>query len=268
VDRSGWQGGLGILRSLVVYWRPGRQRALRRLYRPYVPRDALVFDVGAHLGDRTRAFADLGARVVALEPQPRLHAWLRRLVGSRPGVTLRGEAVGSEPGEAELALSRRTPTVSTLSRVWRTELGDRNPSFRDVTWDDTIRVRVVTLDMLIGEYGLPDFCKIDVEGFEAEVLSGLSRPLPALSLEFVAGALDIALACVRRLAELGQYEFNAIRGEERRYRFSGWLASGAMVDWLERGAEGLPSGDIYARLAAVADRPPGGSGHDDAGGSP
>ena len=267
MDRSVWQGGLGILRSLIVYWRPGRQRALRRLYRPYLPNKALVFDIGAHLGDRTRAFADLGARVVALEPQPRLHGWLRRLVGSRPGVTLRAEAVGSEPGEAELAVSRRTPTVSTLSRVWRAELGTRNPSFRDVRWEDTVRVRVVTLDMLIGEYGLPDFCKIDVEGFEAEVLSGLSQPLPALSLEFVAGALDIALACVGRLGELGQYEFNAIRGEQRRYRFDGWLSQRAMADWLERGAEGLPSGDIYARLSAGADGPQHGVADGEAFGS-
>lgn len=248
MNRIDWQSALGILRSLAIYWRPGRQRGLLRLYRPYVPHGALVFDVGAHLGDRTRAFSRLGARVVALEPQPQLFRWLRRLVGSRPDVILRGEAVGRESGEAMLAVSRKTPTVSTLSQHWQTDLGHNNPSFGAVSWEDSVPVPLVTMDQLIAEYGLPDFCKIDVEGFEAEVLAGLSRPVPALSLEFVAGALDVAEAAVRRLVALGPYEFNAIRGEQRSYLFRDWLGAEAMLEWLGRGAGSLPSGDIYARL--------------------
>ena len=243
-----WQRTLGILRSLVIYWRPGRQRGLRRLYRPFLRDQALVFDVGAHLGDRTRAFASLGARVVALEPQPHLFQWLRRLVGSRPGVILRPEGVARHPGEAMLAVSRRTPTVSTLSRYWQTDLGRNNPSFGTVAWEDSVRIPLVTLDQLIDEYGLPDFCKIDVEGFEAEVLGGLSQPVRALSLEFVAGALEIAGDAVRRLAVLGPYEFNAIRGEQRQYLFADWLPASALLHWLQEGADALPSGDIYARL--------------------
>jgi FkbM family methyltransferase len=243
-----WQRTLGVLRSLVIYWRPGRQRGLRRLYRPFLRDQALVFDVGAHLGDRTRAFTSLGARVVALEPQPHLFQWLRRLVGSRPGVILRPEGVGRHPGEATLAVSRRTPTVSTLSRHWQTDLGRSNPSFEAVAWEESIRIPLVTLDQLIEEYGLPDFCKIDVEGFEAEVLGGLSRPVPALSLEFVAGALEIAGDAVRRLAALGPYEFNAIRGEQRQFLFAEWRPASTLLQWLQAGADALPSGDIYARL--------------------
>jgi FkbM family methyltransferase len=248
MNRNDWQSALGILRSLAIYWRPGRQRGLRRLYRPFLPHRALVFDVGAHLGDRSRAFAGLGARVVALEPQPQLFRWLQRLVGSRPDVILREEAVGREPGKAMLAVSRRTPTVSSLSRYWQSDLGRNNPSFGDVSWDESVLVPLVTLDQLIAEYGLPDFCKIDVEGFEAEVLAGLSQPVPALSLEFVAGALDVAVAAVQRLVALGAYEFNAIRGEQRRFLFREWLGGEAMLGWLDQGAGGLPSGDIYARL--------------------
>ena len=239
---------LGLARSLVLYWRPGRQRGLRRLYRAFVGPGDLVFDVGAHLGDRSAAFAALGARVVAVEPQPDVRRWLRRLVGRRRQVTIRGEAVGAEPGTARLAVSRRTPTVSTIAAGWRSTIGDANPSFQNVRWQETVEVPVTTLDALIATYGLPRFCKIDVEGFEAEVLAGLSRPVAGVSVEFVAGAVDVAIACVRRLAALGSYEFNAIPGEEREFVHDRWLDPDAMCRWLEAGAGGASSGDVYARL--------------------
>ncbi|AHE98216.1 FkbM family methyltransferase [Thioalkalivibrio paradoxus] len=243
-----WQTGFGILRSLVIYWRPGRQRSLRRLYRPFVPSGGLVFDIGAHLGDRSRAFAALGARVVALEPQPHLQRWLRRFAGSHPSVVVRPQAVGRAAGQMRLAVSRLHPTVSTLSADWQQGLGRRNRSFRRVSWDRVVPVEVTTLDALIAEYGVPDFCKIDVEGFEAEVLAGLSQPLPAVSLEFVSGAIDVTQACVHRLSELGTYAFNAIPGERREYVFPEWQPPAALSAWLDAGAGGIASGDLYARL--------------------
>lgn len=244
---------LGLVRSLAVYWRPGRQDALRRLYAPFVDRDDLVFDVGAHLGDRTAAFASLGARVVALEPQPHLFRWLRRLVGRRAGVTLRSEAVGDAEGTAVLAMSDATPTVSTLADTWRTRVPDENRSFRNVRWERRLEVPVTTLDRLIEDHGLPRFCKIDVEGHEAEVLAGLSRAVEALSVEFVAGGLDVALDCVDRLESLGRYRYNVIVGEGRQFLFPAWLEADGVRVWLRRGAGGVSSGDVYARLDHEAD---------------
>jgi FkbM family methyltransferase len=243
VERS-----LGLLRSLVIYWRPGRQRGLRDLYRPFISPGDVVFDVGAHLGDRTAAFSRLGARVVALEPQPRIRRWLERLVGRDPRVTIREEAVGSAPGSARLAISRRNPTVSSLAEQWTHDLPRKNAGFEGVHWEEAVEVPVTTLDALIDLYGVPSFCKIDVEGYEAEALLGLSRAIPALSFEFVSGALQVGVACVRRLEALGDYEFNAVRGEERAFVSSQWMPAEPMIAWLEKGAGGAPSGDVYARL--------------------
>ncbi len=237
------------MRSLLVYWRPGRREGLRRLYAPFVGAGDLVFDVGAHLGDRAAAFASLGARVVAIEPQPAVARWLRRLVGRNELITVRTEAVGAEAGVARLAISRRTPTVSTVSPAWRQRVRDGNPGFRSVRWEDSVDVPMVTLDALIDAYGPPSFCKIDVEGYEPEVLLGLSRPLPGLSFEFVAGDLEAAVRCVRRLAALGSYRFNAVLGEGRAFVFASWRDAASMAAWLESGAEGgASSGDVYARL--------------------
>ena len=246
---------MGLIRSLIVYWRPGRQRALMRLYTPLVDEGDLVFDVGAHLGDRSAAFAALGARVIALEPQPKIARWLSRLVGRNERIIIRTDAVGRAPGTARLAVSRATPTVSTLSDSWREKVSKSNSGFRAVRWEESVEVSVVTLDSLIETYGTPRFCKIDVEGYEAEVLAGLSRAVPGISLEFVSGDLDGAVACIHRLGELGAYEFNAIQGEGREFLFSEWETPGQMTTWLESGADGASSGDIYARLTQTPSEP-------------
>ncbi len=240
---------LGLIRSLFIYWRPGRQRGLRQLYRPLVGPGDLVFDVGAHLGDRSAAFAALGATVVALEPQPQLLPWLHRLIGGKAQITVRGEAVGRSAGQALLSISRRTPTVSTLAGAWRESVSESNPGFRSVRWDRVQEVPVTTLDGLIAEFGVPRFCKLDVEGYEAEALAGLSEPLEALSVEFVAGGLEVATACVSRLEELGAYEYNAVLGEGRMFAFGHWRTPRRIMNWLESGAGGASSGDLYARLS-------------------
>ncbi|TVP49071.1 MAG: FkbM family methyltransferase [Halomonas sp.] len=235
----------GLARSLFIYWRPGRQRGLKRLYQPFIPPGAVAFDIGAHLGDRSAAFHALGAKVIALEPQPDLAKWFKRLV-KHPTVTLLPQAAGPTAGFAEIAISPGNPTLSTLATEWREQIGERNAGFSKVRWEQRLRVPVTTLDALIEEYGEPSFIKIDVEGFEAEVLAGLNCPVAALSVEFVGGALDVSHACISQLSRLGDYRYNVVAGEKRDFRWADWQSPQAMCDWLSAGAEELPSGDIYA----------------------
>jgi FkbM family methyltransferase len=242
------QRGYGVARSAVIYHgNPLKRRRARSFYRRFVRPGDLCFDVGAHLGDRTGHFLALGARVVAVEPQPLLAALLRRLYGKHPRVRIVEAALGAAAGEAELALDPRNPTVASLSPQWRARVGEL-PSFAGVAWRERQRVEVTTLDALIAAHGVPSFCKIDVEGLEAEVLAGLSRPLAALSFEYTPGALEGAFRSIARLSALGGYRFNRSPGETMRFAAAQWRGPEVIADELRRLPPADGSGDIYAWL--------------------
>lgn len=243
---------LGLLRSLLVYRAiPWRAAQLRRFYRRFVPVGGLAVDVGAHLGNRVAAFRQLGARVIALEPQPDFARLLQRRFGRDEGVSLLPQALGRSAGQARLMASPRTPTVATLSADFVQRAGAA-PSFQGVRWEAGPMVSVTTLDALIATHGLPDFVKIDVEGFELEVLLGLSQPVPALSFEFLPALRDVAVACVDRLETLagpGRYRYAVSLGERQRLLVPEGEGADAMRAWLQQLAADAPSGDVHAWLA-------------------
>ncbi len=251
---------LGLVRSLALYYgNPLRARRLARLYAPFLGPGSLAFDLGAHVGNRVRCWRGLGARVVAVEPQPDLLRVLHLLYGRDEGVTLVPEAVGRELGRAALWVSERHPTVTTLSADWARRVCTE-PSFHGVRWREAAQVPVTTLDDLIQRFGEPAFIKIDVEGYEPEVLLGLSRPVAALSFEYLAVAMDAALSCIDRLETLGDYRFNWSPGESHRLGSLRWLDAAGIRSFLTGLPDNAGSGDVYARIARdpkvpMGDRP-------------
>ena len=90
----------GIARSLATYHGiPGRQRRMRRFYSAFLRPGDLAFDVGAHAGNRVRAWRALGARVVAVEPQPDFTRLLRLFFGRDDAVTVLPLALGAAAGK-------------------------------------------------------------------------------------------------------------------------------------------------------------------------
>lgn len=216
-------------RSLAVYYgSPEHDAAMDILYGRFVRPGALTFDIGSHVGDRIGCFRRLGARVVALEPQPLCAQAIRTLYADDPGVTLVEAACSDYAGKLTLRINSANPTVSTASAAF-IGAADGAGGWEGQTWDAQVDVMCTTLDVLLSQYGLPAFTKIDVEGLEDAVLAGLSQALPALSFELTTIQRDVAFRCLERLASLGRYGFDIALGESQTLTFGRWLSKAEMA---------------------------------------
>jgi FkbM family methyltransferase len=236
----------GVFKSLRVYHGPAApRREMDELYARFIKPGDLVFDVGAHVGDRISSFRRLGARVVALEPQPLLMRTLRLIHGRDRDVTLLAVAAAAASAELTLCVNTANPTVSTASLEFVAKASGQ-PGWEGQTWDDARRVNAVALDLLVRSYGPPAFIKIDVEGYEDEVLRGLKTPVAALSFEFTTIARDCALRCIDRLGAIGNYAYDIALGEGQTLTFGRWVSAAGMSEHLSNLPHAANSGDVYA----------------------
>jgi len=236
---------LGMLISRLIYdYKPFNRRKMIRFYSDFLEPGDLFFDVGAHTGNRTATWLSMGAVVVAVEPQPAFIRLLEKKFTGNPSFSLVKKALGNVPGKATLFISRMNPAISTISEEWKSVMADYDPS---LTWEDKAETDVSTLDDLIRHYGRPVFCKIDVEGYESEVLKGLTVPLKAFSFEFFPTTPHRTIQCIRISDELGNYRYNWSLTESFRMKSINWLTADEMIRVVEEYA-GRKSGDIYARL--------------------
>jgi hypothetical protein len=111
----------------------------------------------------------------------------------------------------------------------------------------------MTLDQAIDRYGLPQFCKIDVEGWEMEVLRGLSRAIPFITIEYHLneGGIRKTLDCVDYLSRFGELSINVTLGEEAGFQWSHWIDYNSFQEYFPSRAPRTPTcgyGDLFIRL--------------------
>jgi hypothetical protein len=110
---------------------------------------------------------------------------------------------------------------------------------------------VTTLDALIAEYGRPSFCKIDVEGYELQVIEGLSQPIRTISFEYNVRYLDLAEACLKRLRRFGPFAVNVSLGETQELAAGTWWDFESFKPFLRDELASHPHllwGDIFVRF--------------------
>jgi FkbM family methyltransferase len=217
-----------------------------RFYSQFIKKGDLCFDIGANLGNRTEIFRKLGATTIAVEPQDVCVASLKRRWRKDTRVKIIQKAVGAEEGEIEMQICTNCSLVSSCSREWIDTIRDRTNRPSSWSWDKTVTVQMTTLDNLIAEFGLPTFCKIDVEGFEYEVIKGLSHPIKALSLEATPDHLSPAVNSIRRLVGLGLTRFNYSVGESMEWALPQCVSADEIGDILENLSYKESYVDVYA----------------------
>lgn len=218
----------------------------RRLLPELRPGD-LIFDVGANDGSKTDLFLRIGARVVAIEPDETNQSILRQRfvkfrLARRP-VVIVGKALSDKKTTESMWIDGPGSAVNTLSKKWATTLRENKARH---TFDhcglDFVQHRTVettTLEELIALYGRPLFVKIDVEGYELNVLRGLRQPLPCLSFEVnLPEFRPEGLQCVSLLGDLApkgklNYSIDCGRG----FALEQWLRANEFVRVLEQCAE-------------------------------
>lgn len=222
-------------------------RKQARFYTQFIQRKDLVFDVGANVGCRTKLFLNLGASVVAFEPQPELCEHLNSHLKRNKRFILEQFAIGSEQGVAEMRISD-AHVLSSMSNRW-IEATKNSGRFEQFNWNQSQEVRVSTLDEQIKKHGKPTFVKIDVEGFELDVLKGLSHQIRYLSFEFTAEDICNTYNCIKQISNLGNYEYNISKAESLVMESAAWVDDKGIENLIDQltSSNPLSWGDVYAK---------------------
>ena len=202
----------------------------------------LFFDIGAHLGDKSKQFLDKNLKAIMVEPLPQCVDQLKLKFKEKTNIEILQKAVGKTTGNMTLEINTKMPTTSTMAKHWK------SGRFSNEKWDQNITVEMTTLDHLIKIYGEPNYIKIDVEGFELDVLLGLSKKVGIISFEFTSEFLDQSINCLNHLEKIGYKKYNFSIGERRKF-FSEWSNIDDLMRQLksEIQKDKLLWGDIYCK---------------------
>lgn len=214
-------------------------------YGSFIKAGDICFDVGANVGNRVKPLLELKAEVVAIEPQKKCYDVLEKKYGSKIEIIKKG--IGAKEEEKEFFLSS-TSTISSFSKEWIDSV--KNGRFKDQKWNKKEIVSIITLNKVIEKFGMPTFIKIDVEGFETEVIKGLSKSIPIVSYEYtVPEQIENAVKCLKLLQEIDKnVNCNYSIGESMSFVLKHWLSVEDMISHINK-KEFINTGfgDIYVK---------------------
>lgn len=163
----------------------------------------MMFDIGANVGNVSQFFSPICERVICFEANPNLVRYLNmRFKNSNVIVDGRGLSDKTEIKTFNIATA---DTISTFSSDWI----NKSRFAGQYSWGNQVDVQTTTLDSIIEEYGVPDYIKIDVEGYELEVLLGLTKLLKntIFSFEWAEEEYEKILKTIDHVKNLGYMKF-------------------------------------------------------------
>jgi FkbM family methyltransferase len=232
-----------LARRTARFLRPHQQRDFMsdiEFYRLLLPPKAFVFDVGANVGEKSEALLHAGSSVVAFEPNPLVISELCARCDHIGNWNIVQAAVGSKNTIATL-YAREAHGQSSFKKEWGSKIIAK------------YNVPVITLDEAIECFGTPYYCKIDVEGWELEVLKGLTKIIPLISFEFHLNESGIqnTLSCLELLDNFGESHINITPAETSKFHFKSWMPTKKFIKWfpgdLEHTLPGYLYGDIFVK---------------------
>jgi FkbM family methyltransferase len=250
LEEALWIVGLHSTAKKIYSLAAGRKKndlraVMRSFYGSLLPPKSLVFDIGANVGIFAEIFCSLGAKVIALEPNADC---VRHIQLSYPDANIEviQAVAGAENGLALLNMSDERDDVSSLSQEWISAITAERREYEGL-WKRQVTTPMVSLDTLIGHCGKPYFIKIDVEGFESQVLDGLSLQPELLSFEFNRSYMDAALRCLDKPLFSAESVFNFALIDPVRFELKDWVGKDAIKAALTKIERADQYGDVFVR---------------------
>ncbi len=224
--------------------KPFQKKLNKNFYKQFIGDNKLFFDIGANIGFKTEVFRKIGVSVVSVEPQINCFEILKKKFSLDLNVKLVNKGIGNKKEFLKIKISSSSSLISTFSDKWKND-----GRFNNFVYDQEQEVEIITFDDLITEFGVPDFAKIDVEGYEYEVVRGLSKKIPCISFEFTSEFFDDSKKIISHLWGLGYRSFNYGQGEKMKLHLENWLEKDEFVGYLSGEIKNDINiwGDIYAK---------------------
>jgi FkbM family methyltransferase len=173
----------------------------------------LVFDIGCNVGNFSKAILKKypNVQILAIDANEGFGKFYER----SPSITFVNCLVSNKDNENIDFYSHSENTgISTASKEFLTNsrfaAGSKYVGGNSYAGIIPYKVPTITLDSLINHYGCPDLIKIDVEGYELEVLSGLTNKQNIIEFEWTEELKDNLIKCIHHLSGIGYNEFGII----------------------------------------------------------
>jgi FkbM family methyltransferase len=138
----------------------------------------IVWDIGANMGIYTQVFLNgvsPQGKVVAFEPAPSCYLELQKKYKDNPLVELKNIAVGAKNDTLSMNIEEN-PLASTHKIIDQSNF---------ISSDNLVEVQVRSLDSIIESELMPNIIKIDVEGYEGQIIDGMNNLLTQKQLRCI-----------------------------------------------------------------------------------